>query len=167
MGYNDDMRSHQSKIKSIPQVVEIARRAKKAGKKIVTTNGAFDLLHIGHVRNLQTAKAAGDILIVGVNSDRSVRTHKDHSRPIMPEKERAEVIAALESVNYVFIFNTSTALPWLELIPSDVHAKGADRPISGMLETPLMKKRGGKILRIPYIKGHSTSNIIKKIKALP
>jgi rfaE bifunctional protein nucleotidyltransferase chain/domain len=152
---------------NIPQAIAIAQRAKRAGKTVVTTNGAFDILHIGHVRNLQKAKEAGDILIVGVNSDASVRTHKDLTRPIIPARERAEIIAALAMVDYVFIFKTPTAIPWLEKIPSDVHAKGADRPIKKMLEAPIMKKRGGKIFRVPYIKGRSTSNIIKKIKLLP
>ena len=133
----------------------------------MTTNGAFDLLHIGHVRNLQIAKSAGDILIVGVNSDRSVRTHKDKTRPIVPEMERAEVIAALEAVDYVFIFSAPDPIPWLKKIKPNVHAKGADRTIDQMVESSVVKKHGGKILRVPYLKGHSTSNIIKRIKSLP
>ncbi|HEY5220736.1 MAG TPA: adenylyltransferase/cytidyltransferase family protein [Candidatus Paceibacterota bacterium] len=161
------MKQSCTKIKSISEIAAIAKRAKRTGKTVVTTNGAFDLLHIGHVRNLQMAKSAGDILIVGVNSDRSVRTRKDKTRPIVPEVERAEVIAALEAVDYVFIFSTPDPIPWLEKIRPNVHAKGADRTIDQIVELSAVKKHGGKILRVPYIKGHSTSNIIKKIKSLP
>jgi D-beta-D-heptose 7-phosphate kinase/D-beta-D-heptose 1-phosphate adenosyltransferase len=164
--YNNPMKPNP-KIKNLSEMPAIVRQAKRAGKKIVTTNGAFDILHIGHVRNLQVAKSAGDILIVGVNSDKSVRTHKDKSRPVVPQKERAEIIAALEAVDYVFIFDTPTALPWIAELKPHVHAKGADRALKQMLEPPVLKKYGGKILRIPYVKSHSTTGIIERIKQLP
>lgn len=158
------MKPQSPKIKSLAEIVAIARRAKRAGKRIVTTNGAFDLLHVGHVHNLQKARAAGDILIVGINSDQSVRTHKDRTRPIIPARERAEVVAALHAVDYVFIFRTPNPIPWLEKIRPDVHAKGADRTHREMPEAAAVGKYGGKIARIPYLKNHSTTAIIEKIK---
>jgi rfaE bifunctional protein nucleotidyltransferase chain/domain len=161
------MNTHRSKIKSILEVSVIVKKAKQAGKRIITTNGAFDLLHIGHIRNLEMAKSLGDILIVGVNSDKSVRTHKDQFRPIMPEKERAEVIAALDAVDYVFIFSTQNPIPWLKKIKPHVHAKGADRTLAEMPERIIVEKYGGTIQFIPYKKGHSTTAIIKKIKSIP
>ena len=99
------MRGEKNKVKTLKEILEITRKAKKEGLTIVTTNGCFDLLHVGHIRNLKFTKKLGDLLIVGVNSDKSVKTNKGLSRPIVPEKERAEIIEALESVNYVFIFN--------------------------------------------------------------
>ncbi len=159
------MKSYPAKIKTLSNIIAITRHARRAGKTIVTTNGAFDLLHIGHVRSLEKAKSAGDILIVGVNSDASVRTHKDKTRPIIPEKERAEMIAALESVDYVFIFTSPDPLPWIKKIRPDIHVKGADRSIAQLPEAAIIKKYGGKLLLTPIYR--STTAIIKKIKQIP
>lgn len=156
----------RSKIQSLAAVVAAANRARRAGKKIVTTNGAFDLLHVGHVRNLQKAKSLGDVLIVGVNSDASVRTHKDKSRPIVPERERAEIVAALGAVDHVFIFTSPNPIPWLRKIKPHVHVKGADRKLSQIVEKSTVEKNGGKIFRMPLTKNHSTTKLIERIKTI-
>jgi len=155
-----------NKVKSLSEVVRIARRAKSAGKKIVTTNGTFDVLHVGHVRNLESAKSYGDILIVGINSDSSVRAYKGKGRPVIPDYERAEVIASLKPVDFVFIFESRTPIPWLQKINPHVHVKGADRKISEIIEKPILDKLGAKLKLVPYHKGKSTSGIIAKIKKL-
>src|SRR3989338_3393543 len=103
-------------IKKFSEILKIARKAKRQGLKIVTTNGVFDLLHIGHIRNLEFAKSLGDILIVGVNSDASVRAYKGKNRPIVPEIERALIVASLKSVDYVFIFEEKDPISWLKEI---------------------------------------------------
>lgn len=151
------------KIKTIAAIVKIAEAAKHQGKVVVTTNGCFDLLHIGHVRNLEKAKSLGDLLIVGVNSDKSVRKNKGSSRPIVPEKERAEVLAGLKAVDYVFIFNEQTPIPWLKKLKPNIHVKGRDRTPKGIIERGVVEKNNGHIVLVTYIKGKSTTNIIKKV----
>ena len=150
-------------LKTLAKIVKIARRAQKQGKKIVTTNGCFDLLHIGHVRSLKFAKSLGDILIVGVNSDLSVRANKGPLRPIIPEKERAEILAALEAVDYVFIFSDKTPVGWLKKIRPDIHVKGADRSLRQIVERAVLKKIGAKLVFAPIVKGKSTTELIKKL----
>ena len=119
--------SHKEKIKSLAEILKIAEKAKKEGKKIVTTNGSFDLFHAGHVELLKKAKSKGDILIVGVNSDKSVREYKKKpGRPIIPEQFRAEAVAAIMYVDYVFLFDDLIPNPWLEKIRPDVHANSAE-----------------------------------------
>ncbi len=149
------------KVKSLSEVLKIINKAKKEGKKIVTTNGCFDLFHIGHLRSLEKAKTYGDLLIVGVNSDKSVKLNKGPERPIIPAKERVEIIAALAAVDYVFLFNEKTASSWIEKIKPHFHIKGADRKIEEIVERKTIEKNGGKIILTPYIK--STTDIIKKI----
>jgi|SRR3989344_2817829 len=150
------------KVKSLTEIIKITSKAKKEGKKIVTTNGCFDLFHIGHAKSLEKAKSYGDILIVGVNSDKSVKENKGPERPIIPAKERVELIASLAAVDYVFLFNEKTASPWIEKIKPHFHIKGADRRIEEIVERETIEKNGGKIILTPYIK--STSEIIQKIK---
>lgn len=152
------------KVKPLAEILKIVSRAKREGKKIVTTNGCFDLFHIGHLKSLETAKTYGDLLIVGVNSDRSVRINKSPGKPIIPAKERAEIIAALAAVDYVFIFNSKTASPWIKKIKPHFHAKGADRKIEQIIERDVIEKNGGKIILTPHIK--STTEIIKRIKKI-
>lgn len=155
--------SRKRKIKTIQELGKISAKARKEGKVVVTTNGAFDLLHIGHIRNLAEAKSLGDILIVGINSDRSVRTHKDKFRPILPQTERAETLAELESVDYVFIFDDPTPIRWIAIIKPNIHAKGADRKLAQMPERFAVKRAGGKIVRIPYSKNYSTTRIVDRL----
>src|SRR5580704_3026242 len=129
-----DMQGTENKIKSLNQIKKIADTAKAKGSVIVTTNGCFDILHVGHVHNLKKAKSHGDILIVGINSDASVRRYKGKSRPIVPQRERAEVLAALGAVDYVFIFDDDTPIPWISKIKPHIHAKGGDRKLSEIVE---------------------------------
>ncbi len=152
------------KVKLLSEIIKIASKAKKEGKKIVTTNGCFDLFHIGHAKSLEKAKSYGDLLIVGVNSDKSVRDNKGMGRPIIPAKERVGIIASLAAVDYVFLFNSKTASPWIEKIKPHFHIKGADRKINEIVEREAIEKNGGKIILTPYIK--STTDIIKKIQEL-
>ena len=153
-------------VKSFKEIMTVVRRERRRGKKIVTTNGCFDILHMGHVRNLAKAKSLGDILIVGVNSDKSIKSYKGRNRPIIGEKERAETLAALESVDYVFIFNEETPNGWLAKLKPDVHVKGADRKLSEIVEKDTVAKFGGELVLIPYVKDRSTTRIIKKINKL-
>ena len=151
------------KIRSIAALLSLVRNAKKRGKIIVTTNGCFDILHIGHARNLAFAKSLGNILIVGVNSDASVRALKGSKRPILPARERAELLASLAHVDYVFVFGGKTPQAWLQKIKPHIHVKGRDRRLKEMVEKDTVEHHGGKILFAPYEKGHSTSEIIKRI----
>ncbi len=160
------MEEARLKIKTIKEAAEIARSAKKRGMKVVTTNGCFDILHIGHIRNLEKARNLGDVLIVGVNADKSVKENKGKNRPIVPEKERAEVIAALKSVDYVFIFKDKTPNDWLKKIKPNIHVKGADRKLNQIVELETLKEIGAKLVRVPLVKGRSTSAMIARIRSL-
>lgn len=133
------------------------------GKKIVFTNGVFDILHIGHLRYLQEARSLGDVLIVGLNSDRSVKKIKGKARPIIPEKERAEILSSLEPVDYVIIFNETTPNKLIQKIKPHIHVKGGDYLDKPLAEEETVKRLGGKIVFVKKTKGKSTSNIIKKI----
>ncbi|MDI6777996.1 MAG: adenylyltransferase/cytidyltransferase family protein [Patescibacteria group bacterium] len=160
------MLNHKEKIKSLDEILKIVEKAKKEGEKIVTTNGSFDLFHAGHVALLQRTKAKGDILIVGVNSDKSVKEYKKKSgRPIIPEKYRAEVVAAIEYVDYVFLFDDLIPNPWLDQIRPDVHANSAEYGAK-CVETEVLAKYGGELYLIPKEDiPLSTSDIEAKIKA--
>ena len=137
---------------------------KKENKKIVFTNGCFDILHAGHVRYLKESKKFGDILIVGLNSDASVRLLKGEGRPINNESDRAEVLAGLEAVNYVVIFNEASPVKLLEIIKPDIYTKGADYTIETLPEAKTVIKNGGEIKFIKLVEGKSTTKIIDKIK---
>jgi len=154
----------KDKPKNLKAVAAFVRREKRKGKKIVTTNGCFDILHVGHIRSLAAAKKLGDILIVGINSDTSVRALKGNDRPIVPEEERAEVIAALEPVDAVFIFGEPDPRPWLAKLKPHVHAKGSDRSMNEIVEKDVVEAGGGKVVLLPLRKGRSTTDIVKKIK---
>ena len=153
-----------TKIKTLAEVVKIAERARDQGLKVVTTTGCFDLVHIGHVKNLERAKSFGDVLIVGINSDSSVRRLKGKTRPIVPARERAEIIGSLSSVDHVFIFEELVPTGWLAKVKPNIHVKGADRKIHEILERHLLKKIGARLIFIPLKKGRSTSTLIEKIK---
>jgi len=151
------------KIKSLSEIKKIVQNFKKQGKKIVFTNGCFDLLHYGHVKYLESAKKKGDILIVGLNSDNSVRKIKGKNRPIINENDRARIIAALESVDYVVLFNEETPLKLIKLIKPDILVKGGDWKKSEIVGKDFVISYGGSVKILKYIKNHSTSNLIKKI----
>jgi D-beta-D-heptose 7-phosphate kinase/D-beta-D-heptose 1-phosphate adenosyltransferase len=152
-----------SKIKSLPDIVAFVKAAQKSGKRVVTTNGCFDILHIGHVRYLQEAKKRGDVLVVGINSDASVRAVKGSERPIVPARERAEIIAALGFVDAVFIFSEKDPRKWLARVRPDIHAKGGDRTMGEIIEKEVVEEGGGVVLLLPVEKGKSTSALIEKI----
>ncbi|MEA3493694.1 MAG: D-glycero-beta-D-manno-heptose 1-phosphate adenylyltransferase [Candidatus Margulisiibacteriota bacterium] len=152
------------KIKLRKEISAISKNLKNQGAKIVFTNGCFDILHLGHVRYLREAKKLGDILIIGLNSDDSVKGLKGDSRPYVSELERAEVLASLEFVDYVTIFSESRPDNLIKLIKPDVHVKGGDYKASQLPERKLVQSLKGKVVIIPPIKGRSTTNIIEKIK---
>ena len=146
--------------------------ARAAGQRVVLTNGCFDLLHVGHVRGLRAARALGDVLVVGVNSDASVRALKGESRPLVAQGERAEVLAALESVDYVVIFEEPTAERLASLVRPAVYAKGGDYAGSGaaldarrLPEAAVVAAHGGETVLVPLVPGRSTSDLVARIRA--
>jgi len=151
------------KIVNEEKLKELVEKLKKKNKKIVTTNGVFDILHIGHVKYLEEAKAQGDILIVGLNSDASVKMNKGPKRPINSEESRAAVLAALQCVDYVTIFNEKDPRELLEIIQPAVHANGEEYG-EDCIEAPVVRKYGGKIYLIKKYKDFSTTKLIEKIK---
>jgi D-beta-D-heptose 7-phosphate kinase/D-beta-D-heptose 1-phosphate adenosyltransferase len=154
------------KVTSLKRLTEELKAARKKGKKVVFTNGCFDIIHAGHVRYLKKARSCGDILIVGLNSDSSVKAIKGESRPIVPQNERAEVLSALSSVDRVVIFNDPTPIKLIKAIKPDVLAKGADWAARDIVGGDIVRENGGRIARITLVKGRSTTNIIKKILTL-
>ncbi|OGI74675.1 hypothetical protein A2740_02445 [Candidatus Nomurabacteria bacterium RIFCSPHIGHO2_01_FULL_43_16] len=157
---------YKKSVASIKNIVKIVEKSKKEGLKIITTNGSFDILHIGHIRNLEFAKSLGDVLIVGVNSDASVRVYKGKNRPIVPEIERALIVASLKSVDYVFIFEEKDPISWLKEIKPHIHVKGRNRSMEQIIERHILKEIGAKFVFAPLVKGKSSTNIIKKIVTL-
>lgn len=139
-------------------------REKRNGKRVVFTNGCFDLLHPGHIRELEFARAQGDILIVGLNSDAGVQELKGSGRPLMPEKERAEILAALESVDAVVIFGEPTPRELIARLLPDVLVKGEDWPLNQIVGRQEVEAAGGKVVRAPILPGFSTTAIIQKIR---
>lgn len=154
-----------AKIKSLDEIVRIRHGLQKQKRKVVFTNGCFDILHVGHVRYLNHARSLGDALVVGLNSDSSVRAIKGDSRPIVPGPERAEVLAALASVDYVFLFDDLTPGRVIDLIVPDVLVKGADWSISEIVGRDTVENAGGVVLNVPLVEGSSTTGIIEKVLA--
>jgi rfaE bifunctional protein nucleotidyltransferase chain/domain len=138
-------------------------RVKAGGGRVVFTNGVFDLLHPGHVRYLRRARALGDALVVGVNTDRSVRAIKGETRPVTPEGERAEILAALACVDVVVLFDEETPYELIRRVQPDVLVKGADWSEASMIGRDIVEARGGRVIRIPFETGYSTTSIIEKI----
>ena len=153
----------QDKIKRLEELKIIVKDFKKKNRIIVTTNGVFDILHIGHIRYLQEAKKLGDMLIVAVNSDTSVKKIKGPKRPLNNENDRAEALAALQCVDFVAIFNEENPIKFLEKIKPDVHVKGGDYKIDKIIEKDTVEKNGGKVKLIPEVKGYSTTKFMDKI----
>src|SRR3989344_3911940 len=154
-----------NKIKTREEITKIAKELKLQGKKIVTINGCFDLLHTGHVHMLEEAKQQGDVLIVGLNSDKSVKSYKGLSRAIIPEHDRARMLAALECVDYVTLFDETDCLAFVDSVRPNVHVNGPEYG-ENCIEAPLVKKHGGRIHIAKKVEGLSTSGIIKKIKEM-
>jgi len=153
----------RAKIKSLNQLQKITAALKNKGRKVVFTNGCFDLLHYGHTKYLQDAKTKGDVLVVALNSDASVRRIKGNNRPVVREKDRLNVIAALESVDYVVLFNQDTPLEVIKALKPDILVKGADWNKGNIVGADLVKKYGGSTRTVKFARGRSTTELIKKI----
>jgi len=148
------------------QASDYVRRERDSGRTVVFTNGVFDVLHPGHTRYLRDARALGDVLIVGVNSDRSTRAlNKAPDRPINPEHERAEVLAALTTVDAVVLFDEDTPLEIISALQPDVLVKGADWGADAIVGRDVVEARGGKVVRIELAKGYSTTAIVERIRS--
>ena len=151
-------------ILSTDDAVAYVNRSRADGRRIVFTNGVFDLLHPGHLRYLQQSRELGNTLVVGVNSDRSVRAIKGESRPVTPEHERAEILAALACVDVVVLFDEDTPYALISRLQPDVLVKGADWPEEAMVGRDIVEARGGRVVRVPFEPGYSTTNVIEKIR---
>jgi rfaE bifunctional protein nucleotidyltransferase chain/domain len=149
-----------------PALERFVRDARAAGRRIVFTNGVFDILHPGHLRYLQAARAHGDLLIVGLNSDASVRRNKGPGRPINPEEERAEVLLALTCVDAVSVFDDDTPADIIRRVQPDVLVKGADWPADQIVGRDTVEGGGGVVIREPIEQGYSSSTIIEKVKRI-
>ncbi|MCZ7626492.1 MAG: D-glycero-beta-D-manno-heptose 1-phosphate adenylyltransferase [Candidatus Methylomirabilota bacterium] len=157
------------KLRSLPELAAIVTRRRALGERVVFTNGCFDLLHRGHTRLLQQARALGDLLIVGLNSDASVRLLKGPSRPVLLQDERAELLSALFSVDYVVIFEEADPGRIIAALQPDVLVKGADWTMDKVVGRETVERGGGQIVTIPLVEGCSTSRIVRRIieTALP
>jgi rfaE bifunctional protein nucleotidyltransferase chain/domain len=152
------------KIVSQDELIQATAREKRAGRRVVFTNGCFDLIHPGHVRCLAEARALGDVLVVAVNSDRSVRGNKGPERPLVNEQDRAEVIAALASVDYVTIFDEPTPRELISRVLPSVLVKGADWALDQVAGREEVEAAGGRVVSIPLASGYSTTNIVQRIR---
>jgi D-beta-D-heptose 7-phosphate kinase/D-beta-D-heptose 1-phosphate adenosyltransferase len=147
------------------EAVRLVERARAGGKMVVFTNGVFDILHPGHTRYLRDARALGHLLIVGINSDRSVRAlGKAKDRPINSEAERAEVLSALASVDAVVVFDEETPHEIIKLIQPDILVKGADWGEDAIVGRDIVEARGGQVVRIPLAEGYSTTSILERVR---
>jgi len=151
------------KIVSQEELIQVAAREKRSGRRVVFTNGCFDLLHPGHVRCLADARALGDLLLVAVNSDRSVRGNRGPERPLVAEQDSAEVIAALASVDYVTIFDEPTPRELIARVLPSVLVKGADWALDQVAGREEVEAAGGRVVSIPLAPGYSTTSIVQKI----
>jgi rfaE bifunctional protein nucleotidyltransferase chain/domain len=152
------------KIVSQDELVQVVEREKREGRRIVFTNGCFDLLHPGHVRCLAEARKLGEVLIVAVNSDASVRGNKGTGRPLVPQQDRAEVIAALASVDYVTIFDEPTPRLLISRVLPSILVKGADWALDQVAGRAEVEAAGGHVLSIPLAQGYSTTSLVEKIR---
>ena len=160
---SDSWRPAAEKVVPLSTLLQGLAPRRAAGERIAMTNGTFDLMHVGHLRSLEAARATANLLVVGVNSDESVRSYKAPSRPVVPEAERAEVVAALACVDYVVIFDEPTAERLLEAVRPDVYVKGADYASRPLPERPIVEAYGGKIVLVELAAGHSTTDLIGEI----
>jgi rfaE bifunctional protein nucleotidyltransferase chain/domain len=157
--------AHGAGLMTHEEIVRFVTNLRSQGRQVVFTNGVFDLLHPGHVRYLQQARALGGALVVGVNADSSVRRNKGPERPLNPERERAELLAALVCVDAVVIFDEDTPADIIRLVQPDVLVKGADWPSDQIVGRDTVEARGGRVVRIPVEQGHSTTTIVERIRA--
>ncbi len=151
------------KIHNHSELASILQQAKADGDVVVTTNGCFDVLHLGHLRYLQAARQLGDLLVVAINSDSSVRQLKGENRPLVPEEERAEMLAGLECVDYVVIFPEATPIDLLSELKPNIHVKGGDYKLEQLIERDVVEANGGKVIVGLNVPGKSTTNLIEVI----
>ena len=159
------MRTTATPLASLQAVQALARSVQARGGRVVFTNGVFDLLHPGHVRYLADARGLGDLLIVGINSDRSVRAIKEPGRPLNPEEERAEVQRSLACVDAVVVFDEDTPHRLITEIQPDVLVKGADWGPTEIIGRDVVEARGGRVVRVDLAKGYSTTNLIQRARS--
>jgi rfaE bifunctional protein nucleotidyltransferase chain/domain len=152
------------KLKSLEEIKAIVVGARNNGKRIAFTNGCFDLLHRGHVHVLRAARACADVLIVGVNSDESVKQIKGPARPVLPEVDRCELLGAMEMVDFVILFNEPDPYDLIAAIQPDVLVKGGDWNSEKIIGADLVEEGGGRVVVVPYIKGFSTTEILERIR---
>jgi D-beta-D-heptose 7-phosphate kinase/D-beta-D-heptose 1-phosphate adenosyltransferase len=152
------------KLKSFEEIKAIVIGARNDGKRVAFTNGCFDLLHRGHVHVLRAARACADLLIVGINSDQSVKQIKGPARPVLPESDRCQLVGAMEMVDFVVLFNEPDPYSLISAIRPDVLVKGGDWNTDKIIGGDLVEEAGGEVVVIPYIKGFSTTEIIERIK---
>lgn len=152
-----------SKIKAVEELAPLLRQFRRSGQTVVFTNGCFDLLHAGHVHYLAAARGEGDLLVVGLNSDRSVKMIKGDRRPIVPEAERAEVLAGLACVDFVTVFEEIDPLRVIQVLQPDVLVKGGDWAEAEIIGADAVKQEGGRVVRIPLVEGAGTSALIARI----
>lgn len=152
------------KILTVDQLLDERERLRAAGKKLVFTNGVFDILHVGHVRYLARAQALGDALVIAINSDDSVRTLKGPGRPLMNQEERAEILAAMRAVTYVIIFDDVSPRSLIATVLPDVLVKGGDYALDEIHGREEVEAAGGRVVSLPFVEGVSTSRIIERMK---
>ena len=155
-----------SKLKTGREIRRIIAPLKKMGKKVVFTNGCFDILHVGHVRYLRQAKALGDVLVIGLNRDRSVKHLKGSGRPVTNETERAEVLSALDAVDYIIFFGEHTPEKLIHIIRPDFLVKGGDWKKKDIVGASFVESYGGKVLPLRFVKGYSTTQLVERIKRI-
>jgi glycerol-3-phosphate cytidylyltransferase len=159
----DEKKTEVGRIVSLEELIKLLNSEERKSK-VVFTNGCFDLIHLGHVRYLKEAKNLGDILVVGLNSDYSVKKLKGKGRPILPQEARAEIISSLSFVDYVVIFDEETPERLISLIKPDVHVKGGDYKGKEIPERKIVESYGGKVILVNMVKGYSTTSLIEKVK---
>jgi len=157
-------RRARSKLLSRAAAAGAVRAARRRGERVVFTNGCFDLLHVGHVRSLEQARALGDRLVVAVNTDAGVRRLKGPRRPIVPQRQRAEVLAALECVDWVVLFRESTPLATIEALRPDILAKGGDWRLDAIVGRAEVEGWGGRVVRLREVPGARTSSLVERVK---
>ena len=165
MWYKFGVRKLQDKIIPLDKVSNLSQQLRSLGKKIVSTNGCFDILHLGHIEYLDQARNQGDVLVVGVNTDSSVRAIKGKERPIHDEQTRLRQVAGLEAVDYVVLFPEKNPENFLKKLRPDLHVKGGDYIASQLPEKQIVEKMGGKVLCLPQIGSFSTSDIIRQVRS--
>ena len=157
------LRRAADKIKEQRQLAQIVEQRRHHGERCVFTNGCFDILHIGHIRYLQEARELGDYLVVAINSDDSVRQLKGSPRPFVTQDERAEMLAALESVDYVTVYEELTAEAVIDLLRPEIYVKGGDYRPDSIVEAPLVRSYGGQVVTVTLVQGRSTTRLVERV----